>query len=235
MRILHARIRYRSDGLRPQKPRGNDGRHLPALGGTCAAAALMPACCWPWLMPRRKEAHNGKSRLAPANKRSLIGKYIDRVDGPVKTTGAAKYPYDINRPEMLWAKLVWSPHARAELLSIDTTAAEKLSGVKAVWKDESLMGKDDSGNGKIQYAGQIVAAVAAETEEIAAEAAHLVKVEYAVQEAQVRDADPELSKDKPSKREAGNVDEAFTRSHFVHTGFTACRSSLTAVSSRMVR
>jgi xanthine dehydrogenase YagR molybdenum-binding subunit len=155
----------------------------------------------------------------PANKRSLIGKSIDRVDGPVKATGAAKYSYDINRPEMLWAKLVWSPHAKAELLSIDTSAAEKLPGVKAAWKDENLMGKDESGNGKIQYAGQIVAAIAAETEEIAAEAVHLVKVEYAVQEAQVRDTDPELSKDKPSKREAGNVDDAFTRASFVHTGF----------------
>jgi xanthine dehydrogenase YagR molybdenum-binding subunit len=155
----------------------------------------------------------------PADKRSLIGKSIDRVDGPVKTTGAAKYSYDINRPEMLWAKPVWSPHAKAEVVSIDVSAAEKLPGVKAVWKDENLIGKDDSGSGKVQYAGQILAAVAAETEEIATEGAHLVKVEYVVETPQVRDTDPELSKDKASKRDAGNVDDAFTRATFVHTGF----------------
>ena len=51
-----------------------------------------------------------------AEKRTLIGKRIDRVDGPMKATGAAKYSYDINRPGMLWAKVLTSPHPRAENL-----------------------------------------------------------------------------------------------------------------------
>src|SRR5437762_8185697 len=96
-----------------------------------------------------------------AEKRKLIGKPIDRIDGPAKATGAAKYSYDINRPGMLWAKLVASPHARAEVVSIDTSAAEALAGVKAVWPDKDLVGKE------VQYIGQIVAAVAATSEEIA--------------------------------------------------------------------
>src|SRR2546426_9871853 len=96
-----------------------------------------------------------------AEKRSLIGKRISRADGPAKATGAAKYSYDINRPGMLYAKLLTSPHARAELVSIDSAPAAALPGVKAVWKDDSLIGKE------LQYAGQIVAAGAAETEEIA--------------------------------------------------------------------
>ncbi len=134
-------------------------------------------------------------------KRSLIGKRISRVDGPVKTTGAAKYSYDINRPQMLWAKLVTSPHPKAEVKSVDTSAAEALPGVKAVWKEEETT--------SVQYGGQIIAAVAAETEEIATEAARLVKVDYAPQEHQVDDLDVAQSKDRPTNRAQGNVDEAF--------------------------
>ena len=47
----------------------------------------------------------------PAEKRRLIGKRISRLDGPHKTTGVAKYSYDMNPPGLLWAKLITSPHA----------------------------------------------------------------------------------------------------------------------------
>jgi len=128
-------------------------------------------------------------------KRSLIGKRISRVDSPLKTTGTAKYSYDVNRPGMLWAKLVTSPYAKAEVTNIDTSAAEALPGVKGIWKNDET---------KIQYVGQLVAAVAAETEEIATEAARLVKVQYNQQEHQVVDTDPALSKDKPKNRGRGS-------------------------------
>src|SRR5207249_11486542 len=49
----------------------------------------------------------------------IFGKRISRIDGPVKATGAAKYSFDINRPGMLWAKVVTSPYARAEVVSVD--------------------------------------------------------------------------------------------------------------------
>ena len=98
-----------------------------------------------------------------AEQRTVIGKRIERADGPVKATGAAKYSFDINRPGMLWAKVLPSPHPHAEVVSIDTSAAEKIPGVKAVWKDDAVIGKE------VLYVGQIVAAVAAETEEAAAE------------------------------------------------------------------
>ena len=58
-----------------------------------------------------------------AEQRALIGKRISRIDAPLKTTGAAKYSYDINRPGMLWAKFLMSPHTHARILSIDTAAA----------------------------------------------------------------------------------------------------------------
>lgn len=142
-------------------------------------------------------------------KRTLIGKRIDRIDGPMKATGAAKYSYDINRPGMLWAKVVTSPHPHAEVSNIDTSAAEALPGVKGVWRDTEK---------EVRYAGEIVAAVAATTEEIAEEAAHLVKVEYKPLEHQVVDTDPALSKDKPSKKDQGNVDDAFSKADQVVEG-----------------
>ena len=66
------------------------------------------------------------------DKRSLIGKRLDRLDGPEKASGRAKYSYDMNRPGMLVAKLVISPHAHAKIKSIDTSEAEKVPGVRAV-------------------------------------------------------------------------------------------------------
>jgi len=145
-----------------------------------------------------------------ADKRALIGKRIERADGAVKATGAAKYSYDINRPGMLYAKLVTSPYARAEISGIDASAAEGMRGVKAVWKDSELK--------EAQYAGQIVAAVAAETEEIATEAAARVKVQYKPLEHQVVDKDAALSKDKASNREAGNVTDALAKADKVVNG-----------------
>src|SRR4030095_16608101 len=153
-----------------------------------------------------------KAEWPPAEKRKLIGKPIDRADGPAKATGAAKYSFDINRPNMLWAKVVTSPHPRAELVSIDLSEAEKIEGVKGVWKDDALIGKE------VQYVGQIVAAVAAATEEIATEAAGRVKVEYKPLEHQVVDSNPEFSKGNPGKKESGNIDEAFGAAGVVHTG-----------------
>lgn len=151
----------------------------------------------------------------PAEQRRHLGKRIDRLDGPAKATGAAKYSYDIQRPGLLYAKLVWSPHAHAKIVSIDGAAAAAVPGVKAVWRDEELIGKE------AQYAGQIVAAVAAETEEIAAEAAHRVQVVYEPLEHQVRDDDVQFfnaDRDRPAKRDAGNVQQAFSQADTVVEG-----------------
>ena len=149
-----------------------------------------------------------------ADKRTLIGKRISRIDSPLKTTGTAKYSFDINRPGMLWAKLVTSPYPKAEVTSIDTSAAAALPGVKGVWKSEEM---------KMNYVGQIVAAIAAETEEIATEAASLVRVQYNKLEHQVVDSDPQFSKDKPTTKQTGNVETAFSDGDSVTmSGFYGC-------------
>lgn len=146
------------------------------------------------------------------DKRAHLGRRIDRVDGPVKATGAAKYSHDINRPGMLFAKLVTSPYAKAQIVRVDAAAAQALRGVEAVWIDQDLK--------EVQYAGQIVAAVAARTEEQAEEAARRVQVEYSRQPHQVVDADPNFfsSRDKPATRNEGDVTEAFAKADQVVEG-----------------
>ncbi len=146
-----------------------------------------------------------------AEKRTHIGKRVERIDGPEKVTGAAKYSFDINRPGMLYAKLVFCPHGSAEVVSVDTTAAQALPGVKGIWKEEDIVGR------KMNFVGQIVAAVAATTEEIATEAASLVKVQYKVAEPLIADTDPAAASGQPSRRDT-NADAGLAQAEVTITG-----------------
>src|SRR5512138_3235446 len=81
-----------------------------------------------------------------------------RQEGPAKVTGRARYTYDVRLPGMLWAKMVRAAIPAGKILSIDTTAAERLPGVKAIWTTEAR---------RVRFAGQDIAAVAAVSPEIA--------------------------------------------------------------------
>jgi xanthine dehydrogenase YagR molybdenum-binding subunit len=116
-------------------------------------------------------ADDTKYAWPPPEKRSLIGKRISRVDGPEKVSGRAKYTYDVKRPGMLFGKVVRSPHAHAKVVSIDTSAAEKMPGVKAV---HIIQGPGS----EIQWAGDDIVVIAAVDEPTAADAARAVKIEY---------------------------------------------------------
>jgi xanthine dehydrogenase YagR molybdenum-binding subunit len=104
-------------------------------------------------------------------KRSLIGKRISRVDGPDKVSGRAKYTYDLNRPGMLHGKIVRSPYAHAKVVSVDTSAAEAMPGVKAV---QVIQGPGT----EIFWFRDEVVAVAAVDEPTAEDAARAIKVQY---------------------------------------------------------
>ena len=106
-----------------------------------------------------------------ASDRSLIGKRINRIDGPAKSSGRAKYTYDINLPGLLVAKIYRSPYAHAKITAIDTSEAEKLPGVKTVRVIQGV-GKE------IQWAGDEIVAVAAVSEDIADDAVRKIKVEF---------------------------------------------------------
>ena len=66
------------------------------------------------------------------NEFSVIGKRIPNVDGVEKVTGSAKYTVDMVLPNMLYGKILRSPHPHARIISIDTRRAERLPGVKIV-------------------------------------------------------------------------------------------------------
>jgi xanthine dehydrogenase YagR molybdenum-binding subunit len=145
-------------------------------------------------------------------KRLHIGKRIRRIDGPDKVSGKAKYTYDINRPGMLFGKVVRSPYAHAKVVSIDLSVAEKMPGVKAV--------KIIQGPGtEIKWAGDEIAAVVAETEGQAEDAARAVKVQYEklphfVSE-QNWDTIPAANRNPASERPEGDVAKAFREADLV--------------------
>lgn len=131
--------------------------------------------------------------------RRLIGERIERVDGPIKTTGEARYAFDVNRPGMCTGKFVRSPHARARIVSIDTGPAEAADGVVAVHVIKSA---DEI----VGYHGDPVVAVAAETERQARDAARAVRVEYEVLPHVVTE-EQAMAPGAPEIVEGGNVRE----------------------------
>ena len=106
-----------------------------------------------------------------ASESRLIGKRISRLSGKDKVTGKAKYTFDINRPGMLYGRILRSEVARATVMGVDTSEAEALPGVKAV------IPLIEIGN-QLRYQGQEIAAVAAETDDIAKDALRLIHVDH---------------------------------------------------------
>ncbi|HYF06152.1 MAG TPA: xanthine dehydrogenase family protein molybdopterin-binding subunit, partial [Acetobacteraceae bacterium] len=127
-----------------------------------------------------------------------IGARTIRPDGAEKVTGRAQYSADYNMPGMIWGKVLRSPHAHARIRSINTAKAEALPGVKAVvthkdivefpldksvmlgiqdmrWMCRNVMARE-----KALFHGHPVAAVAAISEEVAAEACRLIEVDYEI-------------------------------------------------------
>ncbi len=115
--------------------------------------------------------------------RPLLGKKIDRVDGPSKSSGRAKYTYDYYPQGLLAGKILRCPYAHAKVVSIDTSVAEKMPGVKAV---EVIQGPGM----EIFWAGDEVVGVAAVDEGTAEDALRAIKVEYQVLPHFVSDAEP---------------------------------------------
>ena len=139
---------------------------------------------------------------------SVIGKRLPRLDAIEKVKGEAKFTSDIQLPQMLHAKFLRSPHAHARIVSIDTTKAEALPGVKVVLTHKNVP-KVHPGifeekfeyllDETVHYAGEEVAAVAAVTKEIAEEALKLIEVEYGVLPA-VFDKEEAMKPDAPLVR-----------------------------------
>jgi xanthine dehydrogenase YagR molybdenum-binding subunit len=151
----------------------------------------------------------------PAGQRTLIGTRISRLDGPWKSSGRVKYSYDINRPGMLYGRMVLCPHAHAKVVKIDTSEAEKMPGVKAV---QIML---DEGKEAL-WAGQEIVALAGETEDQVRDAARKVKIEYQPLPYLVTDATPDKAgaqyiKDLTEKT-TGDPSTGFQQAEVTHEG-----------------
>jgi xanthine dehydrogenase YagR molybdenum-binding subunit len=157
--------------------------------------------------------------------RRLIGTKIQRIDGPEKSTGTAKYSYDINRPGMLFGKTLRSPYAHCKITTLDTSAAEASPGFKAL----HIIAKPGS---ELYFAGDEILAIAADTEEHAVDAMRAVKVEYEILPHLVNEDEalkddkqtvPPVAKDRKNVRVGnqetrGKPDEALKEAEFSHEG-----------------
>lgn len=178
---------------------------------------------------------------------AFIGKNKVRIGSVDKALGLAKYTGDMVLPGMLYGKCLRSPYAHARIVSIDTTAAERLPGVKTV-----VTGVQDTPRGgifgiipqtrdhvllpfdKVRYYGEEVAAVAAMDEDIAEEAIELIRVEYEplpfvlTAEEAMKEGAPLVHEHRPRNIagrylvDEGDVEEAFRQADLVWEDTFTC-------------
>lgn len=112
----------------------------------------------------------------PVNEKlKQVGKRIRRLDAEAKVTGSARYTSDIQLPGMLIGRALIAGYPSAQIRAIDTSAAERLSGVYGI---HIMKNEDDQEFPVVRYAGQPLVAVAAVNEEVAEEAIGLINVTY---------------------------------------------------------
>lgn len=168
----------------------------------------------------------------------LVGESCRRVDGPEKVTGLAMYGADLfPHAADLFAKVVRSAHAHADVLAIDKSEARAVPGVLGVYTHEDITGTNRHGlirrdhpvlaTKRVRYCGDAIAVVVAENEAAAVAARDRVKVSYrplpvvaTMEQALAPDAprlypDGNVMGDKRIRR--GNVDAAIAAAHAVAT------------------
>ncbi len=143
---------------------------------------------------------------------AVVGRPLPKVDAGKLVQGKPAFVADFDRPGMLYGRILHSPHAHARILDIDASRAEALPGVHAVltYKNVPRVVYSTAGqsypipgpldyvsfDNKVRYVGDRVAAVAAETPEIAEEALGLIDVTYEVLEP-VLDLDAAMAEGAP--------------------------------------
>jgi len=170
---------------------------------------------------------------------TVVGTRMPMMDAAAKAKGTAQFIDDLVLPGMLHGKILRSPLPHARILHIDTSKAEKLSGVKGVMTGEDIpdrkygivpKAKDEYALAKIKvrYVGDEVAAVCAVDPEIAEEALELIKVDYEELPA-VFDPMEAIKEGAPLvhdvvqknisasiRKEFGDVEKAFGESDFIY-------------------
>ncbi len=136
----------------------------------------------------------------------IVGARVPRMDAPERVTGRARYTADITRPGMLHAVILRSTVPRGLIRSIDTARAAAMPGVFDVLGPGDAPAATRLFGREVFYAGQPIAAICAETERAARNAAHAITVEYDLLPFAVTFEDAS-AKDAPRVRAKGNVME----------------------------
>ncbi len=180
-----------------------------------------------------------------------VGKSVPRIDGKGIVTGQTKYAFDISLPNTLVGKMIRSPHPHARIISIDTSKAAALPGVKAIItaKDTHLIKYGSNEyffphtvdqmaieSEKVRYIGDEIGAIAAVDEETVDEAIKLIDVKYEILPA-VFDMVEAMKPGAPPIHEAmnniavilpvnfGNVDRALKESDYVREDIFYCQAA----------
>lgn len=148
------------------------------------------------------------------NRENSGTRWYKRPDGPAKVTGRLPYLTDLSHPDMLYGRVLRSEYPHARIVALDTEAALRLEGVRAVLTWQDVPGLNRFGiatpdqpvfcEDLVRYTGDAIAAVAADTPELAEAALALIKVSY--EELPVVDS-PEaaLAEQAPKLHPQGNV------------------------------
>ena len=161
----------------------------------------------------------------------VMGARTPRLDAPGKVTGSVKYAADMELANMLHMSVLRSPHPYAKIVSIDASEALAIPGVEVVLTSADVPGVDNFGvfiedqpimaRDYVRYTGEAIAAVAAQTLDLAIAASKLIKVKYEVLEGvfdphlAMKDGAPQLHHfaknniTKHTKIRKGNVEEGF--------------------------
>lgn len=148
-----------------------------------------------------------------ANDYCAIGTRTPRHDAVQQVTGKAKYGEDLYRPDMLYAKALYSEYAHAKILNVNTEEASRLPGVECIITakdvpnnrmgfshiDQPILADD-----KVRYKGDAIAVVAADTLEAAKKAIELIRIEYEVLPVLFSPLDA-MKEDAPLIHEKSNV------------------------------
>jgi CO/xanthine dehydrogenase Mo-binding subunit len=135
----------------------------------------------------------------------VVGKSVPRVDALEKVTGKARFTVDIKLPHMLYGKLLRSSYPHARIISIDSSKAEELPGVRAVVTGKDMPARRHGNfifdqylpaRDVVRFVGEPVAAVAADSLDIAEEALDLIEVQYEELPA-IFDAEDAMGTDPP--------------------------------------
>lgn len=166
----------------------------------------------------------------------IVGQRIPRADALAKATGCEHFAADLHRPDMLYLKILHSLHAHAKILSIDTSKAQSMAGVRGVFTAADITGTNRLKisradqpvlcDGKVRYVGDSVAVVVADSESVAEQALAKIEVQYEQLPAvydpwlALEDGAPQIHSDHPNLLAQqtliqGNVDDGFAQADIV--------------------